>query len=1440
MTILKHRHIAASIHRGNLEALESRHLLSANVVINEVHYDPPNPDVHSEFIELYNAESVPVDLSGWKFTDGLDFTFPPGASIGPQRHVVVTEDLDGYMTEFGHARGEEVIAYQIEARTRGNQSFEGSLGMDFVVNQTVKITELGVFDSNGSGLRRAIQSQLWQRDDNGTPRDFSDDRGVRIVAEISFSPESEGTLIGGSRFKALEQPVTLAPGAYSIVAFGYGSREGNRNGEGAPVGLTDSGGGLISFVGSSRFGDPGQFPATVDGGPANRYAAGTFRFSSAEPLPPFADPIGVWTGQLANDGERITLRDAEGTVTDEITYGVGFPWPTSAQGEGASMELLNAQLDNDLGGSWRSSFGTPSPGLENTVHSTNAGPQIRQVNHSPREPASNDTVVITAKVTDPDDVSQVLLQYQLVEPGRYIRLTDSEYQTAWTTVQMNDAGEDGDALPGDDIYSVRLPASLQNHRSLVRYRVDSTDARGNLTSAPYEDDPQPNFAYFVYDGIPAWTGADRPGRTEPITYDTGVMNSLPAYHLIAVDSDVTDSQYVQRFNGVRFLGTLVFNGTVYDHIEFNNRGQFSTYVSGKNKWKLHFRRGHEFEITDDYGQPWKTKVRKLNFGTAASPWARPNRGLAAMDEALAFKFFNLAGVAAPRTSAFQLRVIDDAVEADSESQYEGDLWGLYLAFEDPGGKFLEEHDLPDGNLFRMQSGGIELRHKGEGLPNDFSDVQAFVSPRTGYNKRNPVQPVEWWRENVDLETYYSYRAVIEAVNHSDLRDQENSLQYFNAASGKWTQLPWDLDLLYEEFDRWGPDGVQTTTPLEQFRKALEHKEILVEFQARLREMQDLLFNDDQAWQAVEEYARYVEPFAAVDRAMWDWHPRTSPIHKGFFYRSPAPYHGGAQGEVRRELTSPDFEGMINWVKEFIVPGGFGGDQTIELYRDPQIPETPNLTYAGSATFPINQLRFQTTPFRDPQGNATFGGMEWRIGEVTDPSAPAFDPAEPIHFELTAMWESGELIDFVDTVEVDANQLRVGHAYRARVRVKDDTGRWSHWSAPVQFVAGDPLPSDTHVLRVAEINYHPHDAFPQFGEANVDNDQFEFIELVNTGSSPIDLGGARFAQRQVGDGNEGIEFLFGPQSLEPAQRIVVVRDRTAFQSRYGSDVPIAQGNAGEGLPNGQYRGALSNAGELVTLLDARGGVIQTFTYDDNSPWPDRADGRGSSLELRDVTTDYANPTSWQASHEFGGTPGRASTEADPRIVINEVLARTDAPDADFVELYNTTDNAIDVSGWYVGDSNDDLFRFQIGDSSTIPAHGYVTFDQNQLGFGFSGSGGDEAWLVEASANGQPQRFVDRVSFGASRLGVSFGRWPNGAGSLFPMSQPTPGQTNSGREVGDSNADGVFDQLDVVRVLHDAKYLSGEDASFEQGDWNEDGRFDPLDIVFALANGDYSAA
>ena len=70
------------------------------------------------------------------------------------------------------------------------------------------------------------------------------------------------------------------------------------------------------------------------------------------------------------------------------------------------------------------------------------------------------------------------------------------------------------------------------------------------------------------------------------------------------------------------------------------------------------------------------------------------------------------------------------------------------------------------------------------------------------------------------------------------------------------------------------------------------------------------------------------------------------------------------------------------------------------------------------------------------------------------------------------------------------------------------------------------------------------------------------------------------------------------------------------------------------------------------------------------------------------------------------------------------------------------------------------------------------------FALNSAYGDEVWLVEGDAEGQPVRFVDQVSFDGAREGESLGRWPDGSGRgyLVSMVTPTLGLPNRGPQVG----------------------------------------------------------
>ena len=70
---------------------------------------------------------------------------------------------------------------------------------------------------------------------------------------------------------------------------------------------------------------------------------------------------------------------------------------------------------------------------------------------------------------------------------------------------------------------------------------------------------------------------------------------------------------------------------------------------------------------------------------------------------------------------------------------------------------------------------------------------------------------------------------------------------------------------------------------------------------------------------------------------------------------------------------------------------------------------------------------------------------------------------------------------------------------------------------------------------------------------------------------------------------------------------------------------------------------------------------------------------------------------------------------------------------------------------------------------------VDFDKY---FAFDAFKGDELYLVETDSAGNFTKFADHVDFGAAENGVSFGRWPSGSGTLFPMTSNTFGSANSG--------------------------------------------------------------
>ncbi len=64
------------------------------VVINEIMYHPAGDAEWLEYVELYNEDVVPFDLGGWRFSAGIEFTFPDRMVMAPRSYMVVCKDPD--------------------------------------------------------------------------------------------------------------------------------------------------------------------------------------------------------------------------------------------------------------------------------------------------------------------------------------------------------------------------------------------------------------------------------------------------------------------------------------------------------------------------------------------------------------------------------------------------------------------------------------------------------------------------------------------------------------------------------------------------------------------------------------------------------------------------------------------------------------------------------------------------------------------------------------------------------------------------------------------------------------------------------------------------------------------------------------------------------------------------------------------------------------------------------------------------------------------------------------------------------------------------------------------------------------------------------------------------------------------------------------------------
>jgi len=146
----------------------------------------------------------------------------------------------------------------------------------------------------------------------------------------------------------------------------------------------------------------------------------------------------------------------------------------------------------------------------------------------------------------------------------------------------------------------------------------------------------------------------------------------------------------------------------------------------------------------------------------------------------------------------------------------------------------------------------------------------------------------------------------------------------------------------------------------------------------------------------------------------------------------------------------------------------------------------------------------------------------------------------------------------------------------------------------------------------------------------------------------------------------------------------------------------------------------------------------------------------------------------------------------QVRLNEVMADNNGAlmvgltKPDYVELYNTTNSAVDIGGWSLTDQTNTPAKYIFPANTTVPAHGYLVVycdsvtNEPGIHTGFSlKATGEEVGLYEKVGTNYVLR--DHVEFGLQIEDRSINRIPVGTG-IWQLGPATPGATNQSVPLG----------------------------------------------------------
>lgn len=242
---------------------------------------------------------------------------------------------------------------------------------------------------------------------------------------------------------------------------------------------------------------------------------------------------------------------------------------------------------------------------------------------------------------------------------------------------------------------------------------------------------------------------------------------------------------------------------------------------------------------------------------------------------------------------------------------------------------------------------------------------------------------------------------------------------------------------------------------------------------------------------------------------------------------------------------------------------------------------------------------------------------------------------------------------------------------------------------------------------------------------------DFIEIYNSADGEIDISGYKLTDSQR---NIGYEFPAGT-CIKPGEYMVVWCEAN-------TDEPIANFSISK------------SGGEIIYLMNRKNviiDVVNTLPTKRNMPMVLTSDGNWT-------LQSFATPGFPNTQQGYDAYLQSKHASSFP-VLINEVLASNThfpAPDGvcyDFIELYNTSDTEVDLSGCRLSDTPEKV-KYYFATGTSIPAKGYLLLwcDENSgLPFKISSQGTDS--IIFQSPSGD---MIDEVILPALDDNYSYAR------------------------------------------------------------------------------------